>query len=285
MRTTMDHFNSKRFSWSIAVKSPNCHRTSQDTFLLPMGQQTGRSIWITQWKIQMPARKRQRALRPQRETSGEVQILTVGFQKNSIGNNTNMHHVMPPSYIWHGAPQWDKVNHGHGTFILSSKNIKMGTRHRPFWTWNWAYTKWVSFLFGEDKTSMRRGQHIWPTDCYMKANSLKLYLWIESDRTNLDFDLSHQRAADHVSGMHLLFLSGLPCAERHPTRLATPGTVELAVLIALAFHPGHWRTFILHLMDWSVGKIGLLARLPWTSKVIDPQPVLNQTLKIPLGSV
>jgi hypothetical protein len=31
------------------------------------------------------SKKRQRALRPQRETSGEVQILTVGFQKTMLG--------------------------------------------------------------------------------------------------------------------------------------------------------------------------------------------------------
>ena len=127
---------------------------------------------------------------------------------------------------------------------------------------------------------MRRGQHIWPTDCYMKANSLKPYLWIESDRTHLDFDLSHQRAADHVSGMHLLFLSGLPCAERHPTRLATPGTVELAVLIALGFHPGHWRTFMLHLMDWSVGKIAMDKQGHRSSTSIKPSPKIST-----LGSV
>lgn len=82
---------------------------------------------------------------------------------------------------------------------------------------------------------MGQGQS-WPWDLLSGKN-----MWIESDRTHLDFDLSHQRAADHVSGMHLLFLSGLHCAERHPTRLATPGTVELEVLIALGFHPGSQR--------------------------------------------
>ena len=83
-----DHYGPLQFQTIFLVhcrKIPKFHRTSQDTFLLPMGQQTGRSIWITQWKIQMPARKRQRALRPQRETSGEVQILMVGFQKTMLG--------------------------------------------------------------------------------------------------------------------------------------------------------------------------------------------------------
>lgn len=113
-----DHYGPLQFQTIFLVhccKITKFHRTSQDTFLLPMGQQTGRSIWITQWKIQMPARKGNEPCGHSAKLPAKCRFWRWVSKKQCW----EQHQYAPcdaPSYIWHGAPQWDKVNHGHGTF-------------------------------------------------------------------------------------------------------------------------------------------------------------------------
>ena len=115
MRTTMDHFNSKRFSWSIAVKSPNFTGHRRTLFSYRWVSRLEGLFELLNGRFKCQQEKGNEPCGHSAKLPAKCRFWRWVSKKQCW----EQHQYAPcdaPSYIWHGAPQWDKVNHGHGTF-------------------------------------------------------------------------------------------------------------------------------------------------------------------------
>lgn len=161
MKTTLIPITSLVRGWT----NPKFHWTLQDVFLFPMGQQAGNSIWITQSRIQMPARGNKpcghsaKLVEKHRFQTTSIR----GFPNDNVGNNTQMHlgvsdsiiiyHINPcsPSLLWPCDVSfmfWQTLSAtvGRGEYAISNLEL--------------TYTTWANFLLGEDKTEQWEGENV-----------------------------------------------------------------------------------------------------------------------------
>ena len=97
-----DHYGPLQFQTIFLVhcrKIPKFHRTSQGHFSLTDGS--------ADWQVYLNYSMEDSNASKKKATSPAATARNFrrsadfdgGFPKNNVGNNTNMHHVMPPSYI------------------------------------------------------------------------------------------------------------------------------------------------------------------------------------------